>query len=89
MSAASLHFFCDGKTILKPVGQIGKALSSPDQELYLGRRKELEAAQGRVREELKSEKETRRDEKEEAGRLAVQPYCLQVARADGPVQEGD
>jgi hypothetical protein len=29
------------------------------QELYLGRRKELEAAQGRVREELKSEKETR------------------------------
>ena len=29
------------------------------QELYLGRRKELEAAQGRVREELKAEKETR------------------------------
>ena len=28
-------------------------------ELYLGRRKEMEAAQGRVREELKAEKETR------------------------------
>ena len=42
-----------------------------------------------MREELKSEKETRWDEKEEAGLLVVQPYCLQVARADGPVQEGD
>ena len=28
-------------------------------ELYLGRRKEMEAAQGRVREELKAEKEAR------------------------------
>jgi len=41
------------------------------QELYLGRRKELEAAQGRVREELKAEKETRLQEQMEQYKRAI------------------
>jgi len=41
------------------------------QELYLGRRKELEAAQGRVREELKSEKETRLHEQTDQYKRAI------------------
>jgi len=41
------------------------------QELYLGRRKEMEAAQGRVREELKAEKETRLQEQMDQYKRAI------------------